>query len=128
MVAAALGVPDVNPMSLAAAGGKQQQRHGSPMRKRIVNLALPAAAAAAAAAAPQPPRSATSSPEPGCHGTGGCSPSPGVAGVEGGTSRSLQVISGLQQLEAANAALPLGLRSQLRASAPSSCSGGGGSR
>lgn len=84
------------------------------MRKRIINLT-----AAADALPPLGGGGAVgrASPEPGSSGGGGSSPGAAAMG-----SRSGQVLSGMQALMDCNPALPVGLRSQLRASSPT---GGG---
>jgi hypothetical protein len=86
------------------------------MRKRIVNLT------AGCQHANMLPRSATASPEPisgqqGMAGSGSGSPAAPAAGTL--NSKSLHVLSGMHSLMASNPALPVGMRSQLRASAPS---------
>ena len=120
-VAASMGAHD-------AGDSKQQQR--SPMRKRIVNLTASADALLAGGGLP---RSGSPSPEPGGGlgeqaggGSAGGSPLATAAGslaaaaAPGGRSRgmSMAVLGGMQTLMASNPALPVGLRSSLRASAP----------
>ena len=107
------------------AEGKQQQQR-SPMRKRIINLTavadcLPLPAAWAG------PRSATASPEPATSqqvlgGGGGSTRSPPAAqlpGLPAAATKSLHVLMSMHSLMSSNPALPVGLRSQLRASSPS---------
>lgn len=88
------------------------------MRKRIINLtaaadALPPLGSGAAARSP--------SPEPGSGGSGGGSPGAAQLG-----SRAGQVLSGMRALLDSNPALPVGLRSQLRASSPTGAARPGG--
>jgi hypothetical protein len=116
-VAVAVGAAEAYP---GAADGRQQQQR-SPMRKRIVNLTAIGQHAAML------PRSATASPEPvgsqqGLAGSGSGSPvapAAGTGATAAGGSKSLHVLSGMHFLMASNPALPVGMRSQLRASAPS---------
>ena len=119
-VAVAVGAAEAYPGAAAAADGRQQR---SPMRKRIVNLT-----AGVQHAADMLPLSATASPEPGggqqgLPGSGSSSPAAPAAGTAAATaaggSKSLHVLSGMHSLMASNPALPVGMRSQLRASAPS---------
>ncbi|KAL4458548.1 hypothetical protein ABPG75_013413 [Micractinium tetrahymenae] len=124
-VAAAVGLPEAFQGAAGAAGYARQQLQRNPMRKRIVNLTV-AADALPLVGPPRspPPRSRAASPEPMAGMVSGSS-SPlamTAAGTAGGSTaapaRSLQVLNGMHSLMASNPALPVGLRSSLRASAP----------
>lgn len=89
------------------AGAPQDTRQKSPMRKRIVNLtatadALPLGGMVLGRASPE-------------LAGGGSTSAPGAAATG---NRSGQVLSGMRALMESNPALPVGLRSQLRASSP----------
>lgn len=107
--AAALAEPF--PGEAGSAADARQQSTCSPMRKRIVNLTVAADALPPAGRSRlQPlPRSGAASPEL----TAGA-----AAGSPGLPARSLQVLSSMHSLVSSNPELPIGLRSSLRASAP----------
>ncbi len=135
------------PYSAAAAAavgpGADAKQHRSPMRKRIVNLTVAAGTLWEPSGA-SGPRSATASPEPADSkqqerepavnpgGSSGSTPGaagPPVAAPAGPTAaaagmQSVRVLSAMHHLMSSNPALPVGLRSQLRASAPCSPSAG----
>lgn len=105
--AAALAEPF--PGEAGSAADARQQSTCSPMRKWIVNLTADALPPAARSRLQPLPRSGAASPEP----TAGA-----AAGSPGLPARSLQVLSSMHSLVSSNPELPIGLRSSLRASAP----------